>query len=399
MGFVEGGMGHSRKEADTLSDELFCIRGISILLVVVVHVLGVDAVHGVRKLFATDGMGLRVVAELIHSFNMAVMLMGSGVAVAAFGRADLSLSEFLRKKVNKLLVPMLVWAPVMFLAREFLRGRIHGQEGWLQALSQVPGTWFPPYAIFWFVHALVGCTLLAWLFRRFAGPVLGRWSGAVYFGLAVVLYPAVSAWASRYPGGLADYLGLILYWNRFFALGLLLHPWLALARRAIERQPAMLQALLPVGCLSLITLIYAVLPAEQYEVARTVNGPLGFCLLFSLSVFLRQRSSEEGAVWRKAWSRLVVTGSISMTIYLFHMYFVVGMRVALTRWLPEPLAAVHIVAGVLVGFIGPWVLFQLFKGQPLFSWSIGISLPAPSPRVEEARPAEPLAALPSFPKP
>ena len=388
-----GGMGYSRKDGDTLSDELFCIRGISILLVVVVHVLGVDALHGVRKLFEADRMELRVVAELIHSFNMAVMLMGSGVAVAAFGRADLPLSGFLRKKVSKLIVPLLVWAPVLFLVRELVKGRIQGQEGWLQALSQLPSTWVHPYAIFWFVHALVGCTLLAWLFRKFAGPVLGRWSGAVYFGLAVVLHLAVSAWRSRSPSGAVDYLELILYWNRFFGLGMLLHPWLAVARQAIERQPAVIQALLPAGCLSLIAFIYAVLPAEQYEVARTVNGPLGFCLLFSLAVFLRQRSSEVGAVWKGAFSRLVVTGSLSMAIYLFHIYFVVGVRFALTRWLPEPLAAVHLVAGVLAGGLGPWMLFRLFKGQPLFNWSIGLSLPAPGPRVDEARPAEPLAAL------
>jgi fucose 4-O-acetylase-like acetyltransferase len=391
-------MAHSRKDADTLSSELFCIRGISILLVVVVHVLGVDALHGVRKLFAADRMELRVVAELIHSFNMAVMLMGSGVAVAAFGRADLSLSGFLRKKVNKLVIPMLVWAPILFLSQEALRGRLHSQEGWLQALSQVPNTWLPPYAIFWFVHALIGCTLLAWLFRKYAAPALGRWSEAVYLGLSIVLYLAVSAWTRRHPGGPADYLELILYWNRFFGLGLFLHPWLAVARRAIERQPAMLQALLPAGCFSLITLIYAVLPAEHYQVARTVNGPLGFCLLFSLAVFLRQRSAEVGAVWKEAWSRLVVTGSLSMTIYLFHIYFVVGTRVALTRFLPEPMAAVHVVAGVLAGCVGPWVLFQLVKGLPFFQWSMGLSLPAPSRHREEARPAEPLAALSPIPK-
>ncbi len=387
-------MGFRRRDADTLSDELFGIRGISILLVVVVHVLGVDAVHGVRKLFAADRMELRVVAELIHSFNMAVMLMGSGVAMAAFGRADLSLSGFLRKKVNKLLIPMLVWAPILFLTQELLRGRIHGQEGWLQTLLQVPGTWLLPYSIFWFVHALVGCTLLAWLFRRFVGGALGRWSGAVYFGLAVALYLGVSAWASRHPGWPADYLKLILYWNRFFALGLLLHPWLAVARWAIERQPVKIQVLLPAGCLSLIMLIYAGLPAEQYEVTRTVNGPLGFCLLFSLAVLLRQRSSEAGTVWREAWSQLVATGSLSMTIYLFHLYFVVGMRVALKHWLPEPLPAVHIAAGILAGCLGPWVLYQLVKGLPFFRWSIGLSPTAPRPGVEEARPAEPLAALP-----
>lgn len=387
-------MGDNRKDTDTLSSELFCIRGISILLVVLVHVLGVDAFYGVRKLFAEDHLELRVVAELIHSFNMAVMLMGSGVAVAAFGRVEVSLSGFMRKKMNKLLVPMLLWAPVLFLSQELLRGRIHGMEGWLQALSRVPSTWLPPFSIFWFVHALVGCTLLAWLFRRFAAPALGRWSGAVYLGLALGLYLAVSAWRSRSPGPLADYLELILFWNRFFGLGLFLYPWLALARQAIERQPAVLQALLPAGFLSVIVLIYAVLPAEHYEVARTVNGPLGFCLMFSLAVFLRLRGSQSGWVWRGAWGRLVVTGSLSMVLYLFHLYFVVGVRVALARWLPEPWVAVHVVAGVLAGCLGPWLIFHLFKGRPLFNWSLGLSMPTAKTRVEQAQHAEALPALP-----
>ncbi len=103
-------------------------------------------------------------------------------------------------------------------------------------------------------------------------------------------------------------------------------------------------------------------------------------------------------MWKGAWSRLVVTGSLSMTIYLFHIYFVVATRVVLTRFLPEPMAAVHIAAGVLAGCVGPWVLFQLVKGLPFFQWSMGLSLPAPSRHGEEARPAEPLAALSSIPK-
>ncbi|MFL5350783.1 MAG: acyltransferase family protein, partial [Hyalangium sp.] len=116
-------------------------------------------------LFAPGRADLRIAVELVHSFNMAVMLMGSGVAVAAFGRSDLGLSEFLRKKVTKLLVPMLVWAPALFAMQELRRGRPHGLEAWVQLLQRLPTAWLPPYSIFWFMHALMGCTLLAWLFR------------------------------------------------------------------------------------------------------------------------------------------------------------------------------------------------------------------------------------------
>jgi len=387
-------MSTSRQDTETLSSDLFCMRGFGILFVVVVHVLGVDAVHGVRKLFAVDRTDLRLVSDVIHSFNMAVMLMGSGVAVAAFGRADTSLGHFLRKKLNKLLVPMLVWAPVLFLTQELLRSKPQGLAGWWLLLRELPGTWFPPYSIFWFVHALIGCTLLAWLFRKYAEPVIGRWSGAVYFGLSVLLYLAASFWAERSSSGVAQYLELILYWNRFFALGLGVYPWLASASRLITRQAVAIQVLVPAGFFSIITLIYAVLPTEQYEVARTLNGPLGFCMLFSLVVFLRQRSVEWGGVWKEGWSRLLYAGSISMSLYLFHLYFVVGTRVALERWHPEPLVALHVGLGILLGCVGPWALCQLFKGVPLFHWSIGSSLPAPRPRAIEEPPRQGLAPIP-----
>jgi peptidoglycan/LPS O-acetylase OafA/YrhL len=391
-------MRNSRKDTATLSIDLFCMRGIGILFVVVVHVLGVDALHGVRKLFLADRADLRVAADLIHSFNMAVMLMGSGVAVAAFGRADVSLGDFLRKKVNKLLVPMLVWAPVLFLMQEVLRSKPQGLQGWLQVLFQLPTTWFPPYSIFWFVHALVGCTLLAWLFRRFAAPALGRWSEAVYFGLGVLLYLAMSAWAGSTSSALASYLELILYWNRFFALGLLVYPWLAPVSGAIQRQTVALQVLLPTGFLALITLVYAVLPAEQYEVARTLNGPLGFCMLFSLVVVLRHQGSEWGALWKYVWSRLVFVGTLSMVIYLFHLYFVVAVRIALERLLPEPLAAVHVALGILAGCVGPWLISVVFKGLPLFHWTLGQSSPTLKPPAIEEPPRDGLAAISLTPK-
>ncbi|KFE60999.1 acyltransferase family protein [Hyalangium minutum] len=386
-------MPSSRQDNQTLSTDLFCMRGIGILFVVVVHVLGVDAVHGVRKLFAADRMDLRVVNDIIHSFNMAVMLMGSGVAVAAFGRADTSLGLFLRKKLNKLLVPMLVWAPILFVTQELLRAKPQGLQGWLGLLSQVPGTWFPPYSIFWFVHALIGCTLISWLFRKYAEPQLGRWSGAVYVGASIVLYELATLWVETTHGAVAEYVDLILYWNRFFGLGLCVYPWLAPTSRWLSRQSVSLQALVPAGFFALLSLVYVVLPLEQYEWTRTINGPLGFCMLFSLVVFLRQRGAARGGLWKESWSRLLGVGSLSMVIYLFHLYFVVGARVALDRWHAQPIVALHVGVGILAGYVGPWVIGQLLKGVPLFHWSIGSTPPAQRSREVEEPPREGLAPI------
>jgi fucose 4-O-acetylase-like acetyltransferase len=390
----------ARAEASqTLSHDLFCMRGIGILLVVLVHVLGVDASHGVRKLFPAGRTDLQVLVELIHSFNMAVMLMGSGVAVAAFGRGDSTLSDFLRKKLTKLLIPMLVWAPVLFLMQELSRGeRPHGLAGWLELLFRVPGTWFPAYSIFWFVHALIGCTLLAWLYRRFGASRLGRWSGPVYLGLALILHFVASAWKARTGDSAAAYLEFILYWNRFFALGMLLFPWLGAVGEALSRRTVALQALVPGVFLSLIIAVYTVLPANAYAVVCVINGPLGFCMLFSLAVFLRNRGPAWGAVWQAAWSRLVFTGSISMTIYLFHLYFVAGTRIVLERVHPETLLMVHVGLGLLAGCAGPWLLYRAFKGFSWFQWSVGLPVRSPSQPSRQEPPRDGLAPIPWTPK-
>jgi fucose 4-O-acetylase-like acetyltransferase len=373
-----------REDTQNLSSELFCMRGIGILLVVFVHVLGVDALHGIRKLFPPNRADLRMLVEVIHSFNMAVMLMGSGVAVAAFGRTDSSLLDFLRKKLNKLFIPMLVWAPILFLTQELTWGLPHGQEAWFKLLRQLPTTWFPPYSIFWFVHALVGCTLLAWLFRKFVAPALGRWSGAIYFGSALVMHLAASPWTQSGASALNEYVELILYWNRFFALGMLVYPWLPAARQALSRLSVGLQPLVALAFLGITVGVYAVFPMEQYPLVCSINGTFGFCMLYSLAVFLRNGSVRWGVAWREVWSRFVATGSISMILYLFHLYFVSGMRIVVERVHPETPVGVHLMLGCVAGFVGPWLMYLVLKGQGWFHWSVGV--PRPAPRL--ATPAE-----------
>lgn len=363
----------TRSDARTLSDDLFCMRGIGILLVVVIHVLGVDPAHGVRKLYADDVQELRLAQELIHSFNMAVMLMGSGVAAAAFGRPEASLASFVRKKLRKLIVPMLVWAPVLFLMQELSRGAPEGLEDWSALLVRLPGAWFPPYSIFWFVHVLLWCTLLYWLFGRFAAPALGRLGGAVYFGLGVVLHLCVSGWDASSDGGMGDYVAFILYWNRFFGLGILVRPMLPAVGRWLARMPVALLALVPLVFLGLMVLVYRDFPEARYETVCAINGPLGFCMMLALVTFLRTHVRTWGAPWKRLWRQLVFAGSISMLLYLFHIYFVSGMRLALERGLPGAPLAVHLVLGVLAGCAGPWLLLLAFKGLRPFLWSIGLS--------------------------
>jgi fucose 4-O-acetylase-like acetyltransferase len=355
-----------------LSDELFCIRGVSILLVVLVHVIGVEPKHGVRKLFFPEHEPLRLTSGVIHSFNMAVMLINSGAAMSLFGEPDTSLWKFAHGKLRKLVIPMLVWAPVALIVQELFRARPHTLGDWLALLGQAPGAWFPPYSIFWFVHALVGCTSLAWTYKRLMPP-LGSWDGPLYLGLSVVLHLAVEAWGSPTDGAGMRYLRLILFCNYFFGLGMTLSPWLALAHRGLSRLPLALLGLVPAGLLGLLGLLYVAAPIEGPGTPRQLSGPLGYCMQFALAVFLLGGAQRLGAGWKRLTRWLVYLGSISMPLYLFHLYFASGLRLLLEKVLPGAPLALHLVLGSLAGLLGPLGLYLLLERNRAFRWSLGLS--------------------------
>ena len=376
---------HDPLTRKALSDELFLVRGVSILLVVLIHVMGVEPLHGVRKLFSPEHEGLRFGAGLVHSFNMAVMLISSGAAVSLFGGPDTSFREFARRKVSKLLVPMLVWAPVSLGLQELSRARPHTVEAWLALLSQLPTAWFPPYSIFWFVHALVSCTLLAWAYKRLAPP-LGRWEGLGYLVGAVALHLAAETWGGPTVGAGVRYVRFVLFWNCFFGLGMCLAPWLALAHRWLSRLPLALQFLLPAGLLALMISLYASGALQALEDPRQLNGPLGFCMQFTLAILLLSLARSLGTGWKRLASGLVYLGSISMPLYLFHIYFVSGMRQALEVVLPGSPPALHLALGWPVGLLGPLGLYLVLRRSRAFRWSIGAPSPeAPRPSAQKVR--------------
>ncbi|WP_224242681.1 acyltransferase family protein [Hyalangium gracile] len=354
-----------------LSDDLFFVRGTSLVLVVLIHVMGVEPSQGVRQLLSPEPEALRFAAGLIHSFNMAVMLISSGAAVSLFGEPDTSFRQFAHKKLRKLVVPLLVWAPVFLGVHELSQACPKTLEGWLALLGRLPTAWFPPYAIFWFIHALVGCTWLAWVYKRLV-PAPSRWEGLGYLGGAVVLHAVAESWGSALDGAGMRYLRLILFSNCFFGLGMSLAPWLATAHRRLSRLPLSLQGLLPGGLLGVLVWLQASRSSEEHGELRLLLGPLGFCMQLTLAVFCLgvARRLNSGRKGLASW--IVYLGSISMPLYLFHIYFVSGLRLVLVRVQPEAPLALHLVLGTIVGLLGPLSLYLLLKRNRAFRWSIGL---------------------------
>lgn len=144
-------------------------------------------------------------------------------------------------------------------------------------------------------------------------------------------------------------------------------------RAFLARLPALLLALLPVGFCSVLLLVYAALPTEEYELVCAINGPLGFCMLLSLAVLVRTQAPNRGALWGWWRNLLAYVGSTSMSFYLFHIYFVSGSRLLLRRLYPMAPLSLHMVVGFLLGSLGPWMLIQILKSRPSVNWSVGLS--------------------------
>jgi hypothetical protein len=361
-------------ETKTLSGDLFFIRGTTISLVVLFHVLGADPTTGVRSFFSPDRDDLRAIAQFIDTFNMDVMFIGSGVAVSLFGRPDRSLWAFLTRKLDKLLIPMLVWAPVFLVVKALSKARPQDWSEWVSLLSRVPTAWSPRFSIFWFVHALIWSTFLFWIFRRATGRRrLGRWEGPVYLALALLFRALAAWWNTRSPGELIGTVEYFLYWNIFFAFGVVIHPYLHPLRTELQSMPRWALTLMPLAFFVAIFVHWQLYPEVHLDRSYLLDGPLAFCMELSLAVLVRDLFRQSGAACDWLQGRIVLVGSISMIVYIFHIYFLSGTRLLLLKLFPgQPLSA-HLVFGWLAGIGGPLLLFWTLKNHRLFRWSVGLS--------------------------
>jgi peptidoglycan/LPS O-acetylase OafA/YrhL len=103
----------------------------------------------------------------------------------------------------------------------------------------------------------------------------------------------------------------------------------------------------------------------------------------TLALFVRNLTARWGGLAERLRGRLVFAGSISMIIYLFHIYFLSGLRTVLQKAWPGAPLSVHLVLGCLVGLLGPVLLYRALQGNRAFRWSIGL----PPPARPEAGPA------------
>jgi fucose 4-O-acetylase-like acetyltransferase len=303
-------------------------RGLGIVLVVLGHaIVGlVDA-----GLLAREGFWWSLYF-LLYAFHMPLFFLLSGLFASRLaGRPG---AGALAELARRLAWPYVLWSSVQLLVL-----------GWAAPLTNHPAelSWarwlalaWQPISQFWFLQSLLVLQLLAWWLL----PRAGAW-GLLLLGLAAQQLPAL--------GPLPIALTNACRFGVFFALGALLMAWRGDWPVLPGRQRLLLLATLGLGAAWGVTNAVLAEGWIPWHAGAQPAAFLGVAAMLALVLALP-------AGWRDA---LAVLGRSTMVIYLLHILFVAGTRIALSRLLgwrqPELLLAASVAAGLAL----PWLLGRL----------------------------------------
>lgn len=327
----------------TLSEELYLIRGIAIVLVVIGHVIGYNREYGMRQMYNSDLSALGLLCDFINTFHMPVFFIASGVAFAVFSNKDTSYMKFARSKFEKLLIPLICWAPPYFIFQNLVKGK---HFSFLDVVNSV----IYPYEIFWFIHALIFATFFSFIcFKLFKAKL-------VYFSLSVLLF--VLGYG---------------YWNIFYAFGVFIASYLPKIRLRLEKVPLTLVFIAGLCCISAI-IFNKYFVANNIDNSRIFNGPAAFLFMYAMVVSQERIHLPKlfGKIQNSIVTNFAYLGVVSMIIYLFHGYFTRSTIIFIVKifGLPEPLFYFIVVS--IMGVLGPTILYKVLQPRSkMFVYSIG----------------------------
>ena len=334
-----------------LSETLYWIRGVAIVLVVIGHVIGFDRAYGMRKYYDSDLSWLGLFGDGINTIHMPIFFIASGLATAFFSRGVGSYKSFFTQKLPRLVLPVIIWAPPFYLFQSLAKSRPIDFTSLVLSVLE-------PYEIFWFLHALIFATTFHFLFSKLTSS---KW---LYFGISIVL-----TGLSFFPP--FNSLETYLYWNIFFAVGIVMVKELPVADRWLTRQPLWLWLSLILLCISIVTIAKLQFPLlPQLLTVRLVTGIPGFILLYLMCGLSRRFANKIARP--SIHSSLVHIGTLSMVVYLFHGYFTRFSALILAKFSPGIVPIGYFLILSIMG-IGAPLLLNVFilKRSPQLAYLTG----------------------------
>ncbi len=339
-----------------LSKNLYFVRGMAIVLVVIGHVIGHEKDVGMRQMYDSDIPFLTWLTEFIYTFHMPIFFILSGVSFATFSKKNTSLLSFLRSRFKSLLVPLLCWVPILLLFQSLSKG---AHVSFLDLINSVIHPWF----IFWFFHALFFASLLSFVFLEQLK------SSALYFLVSVTLFILSFYWKE---------MEIYLYFNIFYAFGVFLASYLPKIHLTLKSLPSIIIFSILSLCAAMMLAINYFLEVDYNLFSKLVNGILGFVLMYTIAY---EEDKEDqikfslkplNPLLQSLKASFLYLGKISMTVYLLHIPFGSGTRVFLIKLFGITDPSIHFFLGCAAAILGPVVIYNFLHSRSrIFMYSIG----------------------------
>ena len=237
-----------------------------------------------------------------------------------------------------MLLPLVIWAPPYFIFQSLAKSNPID-------LTSLVLSIFEPYEIFWFLHALIFAITFHFLFSKLTSS---KW---LYFGVSAVLtglslFPPFNSFETY------------LYWNIYFAIGIVMAKKMPVADRWLQQQPLWMWFSLIICCISIVIATKLQLPLlSQLLIVRLVTGIPGFVLLYLICGLSRRLADR--IAYPAIHLSLVHVGTLSMVVYLFHGYFTRFSALILAKFSPGITPIGYFLILSTMGIGGP-LLFNFF---------------------------------------
>lgn len=328
-------------------------KGIGIVLVVIGHTLG-------GLIDSSLGNGLVVPREaffLIYTFHMPLFFLLSGLLVSK--RVARGTSKFLVGLGPGVVWPYFLWSVIQFTTIYLLGSLVNNpiQHYWPVILSLPWNT----VSQFWFLHALFWMHVLAALLL----PRIGR-EGLVFFALVLKSLMLIVA--------LPVVMKLVFNNMLFYAFGVWLMP-AGVEALVVNRGRLVRIVLLPVLAALVVAATLQALPrfaadlplltAASPEIANLAwRFPAAAAAVLGTFAVIGVASAFN----RPITGALAFLGRMSMPIFVLHVLFIAGTRIALIRFGHIDSVAVLLPLLVLAGLIGPLVTERITRSLGLNRW-------------------------------
>lgn len=327
------------------------LRGIACLLLVALHVIGEAPDQGLR---VGEDHPLSLFAQLFFHLRMPLFAMLSGFVYAARPVRPGQAGAFARGKARRLVGPFVFAATAFAIIMTVTGG------SWAVEPSRFWTVYLQPYAQFWFLQALV---LIFCAIAIFDLALPNRPQ------LAALAFLALSAIAFLSPLGRGvEWMSLdrAIYLAPFFGFGLI-------AAR-LEPRAAMRVGLACAGLALTLFVLHAltVFAEPDRDIARRTAMALGLGLSLGGTLL----------AFRFTLGPLARIGAYSFSIYLYHLFAVMGLQLAYQLiGRPDPWAGLAL--GLAAGIAAPIVLHEIVLrvGGPLPMVMLGLRpKTGPAPR-------------------